>query len=165
MGLRETLEENQKAVVIAAAVLLVLGVVLLARRGGDTGGVRGAKQVWFYDLGNGELYARPPFTLPPETAPSGGQGVKAHVYTCGTCSPADRFVVYLETYSDADRKRLDDARARDDADLPEIMPVIARPPEAGADPQWLSMNRPEGMALYREASTRCDGAAAQACYP
>ena len=55
---------------------------------------------FWYDMKAGELYGGYALGLPPEVAPSGGEGVMAMVYAEKDCADAnDRFVLYLWKYT------------------------------------------------------------------
>lgn len=97
MGFREVIQGNRGALLLVV-VLLALSVVIFSRSRPSKGG---GDQRWFYDLQAGKLFAHSVRNLPPVTAPSGGEGVLAHVYACGECTEAQRTVVYLEKYTDA----------------------------------------------------------------
>lgn len=167
MGLRETIQEKQAVVAIVAVVLIAVGVFLM--RGSERGKTSGIRYIYFYDLGSNELYATGLQTRPPAPAPSGSQGVKAYVYSCGKCTPSQQFIGYLESYSERDRQMLErggDMPSDQAANLAAaIVPQVAAEPDKGAEPQWVPASTAEGRKITEAPSTRCDGIPARVCNP
>ena len=119
---------------------------------------------WFYDLNSGQLFAGPIGAIPPIDAPSGPQpdgtpaGVRARVYSCHHCSPADRTIAWLETYTVEHRdilrgpQNLPKTPAEDKPYIPgpehlELMAggglLVKRP----GDKEWIAHNTAEGRSL------------------
>lgn len=96
--MRTWINENPVLATGVAAGLLALALgVLLAGAWPTRAG--GPAEVYFWDLETNEPFAGQGDAFPPLTAPSGGVGVRAHLFTCGECEP-DEWFGYLETYTD-----------------------------------------------------------------
>jgi hypothetical protein len=65
--------------------------------------------LWFYDLKAAKLYAADARAIPPMQAPSGGRGVRAHVFACGLCDAPDveKVIAYLEMFTPAGKQQID----------------------------------------------------------
>ncbi len=104
MSLRGWMNEHPAATVVGAAAFLalVIGAVLL--RGGSGPGAL-ATEAYFLDLNTGKLFDAKVSEIPPIAAPSGkptaeGEpaGVRARVFSCGSCRDASkRYTGFLET--------------------------------------------------------------------
>ena len=66
-------------------------------------------RLWFYDLNAAKLYAADARDVPPMQAPSGGRGVRAHVFACGLCDAPDveKVIAYLEMFTPAGKQQID----------------------------------------------------------
>lgn len=128
-------------------------------------------QVFFYDLGAGQLYhaaadARPPFAAPSGDGADGlPQGVRAHVFSCGSCAdPAQRVIGYLETYPWLEAAPAAPVGAKPQPGLVHqegrLVAVPAR------EPRWVSAHTPEGVGIIRAAREQCGSATKTAyCLP
>jgi len=97
---------NPRAAIGVALIILAgsLGVILkLVVPHSQAGPV----DAYFYDVGSGELFTASNGNVPPIEAPSGKEGVKAHVFSCGDCGdPDQRFIAYLEKYTAEYKQKL-----------------------------------------------------------
>ncbi len=167
MSIRSYLNNNPAIVTIAAIVLLLvcLGVIYRTLSGGG-GGPR-IVDIYFYDLGSGEVFIGPSDSLPPIDAPSGPYngkpaGVRAYVFSCTDCSDENsRFVGYLETYTDEAKAALTSGEAPDAYEYYDGGRLIKRPDEEG----WARAESEEGFALIESVSTLCPGGVLKPCYP
>lgn len=98
MSLSTALNNNPIVATVLTVVLLVLalGILLLTQR--DPG--PGPSDVYFWDLDTNEPFVGKSNEMPPVVAPSGGQGVRAHLFTCDACEP-EQWFGYLERYSES----------------------------------------------------------------
>jgi len=115
---RKFINQNSAVVTIGAVTVLVLALAaIVLQMQGPGAGARGPQDIWFYDLNTGELFVAKSNKLPPIAAPSDGTeqdenpsipaGVKAHVFSCGSCQDEqERFIAYLETYPPDVRDKL-----------------------------------------------------------
>ena len=108
MSLLEEITANGKQRLVTGAiagVILLVAVVAIVREVIGPSTPKAPTQAWFYDLNTGKLFPGPIDAIPPIPAPSGplpdGQpaGARAYVYTCKTCSAADRVITFVETCS------------------------------------------------------------------
>lgn len=173
--MQEFLQNNRTAVIVVCLLAAALGMWLAVR---PTDNRRGKmpKGVYFYDLGSGDLFTQPLNTMPPVDAPSGpGQGVLAYVFTCGSCSQAERQVLYLETLTDQAKQAMQARAAALSEDAAEMAPVdstilnqgtrLAPSPARGEEPHWIAAGSAEGRALRESWRTYCDGSPAKVCSP
>jgi len=133
--------------------------------------------VWMYDLGDGKLIAHPIDQLPPITAPSGKQGVRAIVTTCGACSEKELTVHYLLKYTDAAREALNNPAPRESAgpnntaqwDQFQVIDqgtlVAFTPENKGDEPEWITRTAAVELQLHREYKKRCPGVKYRECLP
>ena len=106
MSVREWMNNNSALVTGAAALLLLIALTVLYFQFASPGGGT-LRAIYFKDLETGEMFEQAGGTIAPITAPSGGRGVRAHLYTCGECTP-DEWFGYLETFSEEARARYDE---------------------------------------------------------
>ena len=159
----------KKPVAIAIAVVCLIAAGFIATRSLSGPQVRtGAQATWYYVLESSELVAAPHGNA-PITLPDGRQAVHAKVFGCGGCEADARAIGYLESFTDKAKSVIDagppegDRTAYDDAMTNGRR--IAAVPQAGQGIQWLSAQDPEAARIMSEASQRCQGQKAQACYP
>ena len=85
MNIREYLNNNPAVVTIAAVVLLIVCLGFIVRQL-LPGGSGGPVDVWFYDLGNQQIFVESSDKYPPIEAASGpNNGVRAYIFACGSC--------------------------------------------------------------------------------
>lgn len=170
MGFREIVQQNQPIVAVVAVIVIIGSVVWMAN-GGKNSSL--PKQVYFYDVGSGELFAADRAAQPPIEAPSGaGNGVKAVVYSCGECSDSSLQVAFVTTYSEEARAAMQKmANAADggvDVELAEVIDngtLVAMPAEGGGEPQWVSAVTQEGIQIMGRAGDICGSQPAKPCFP
>lgn len=172
MSIRETLSNNPAMGVVVTVVLIGVAVALVLARG-STGPQQYAENGTYYmDMTSGDLFVAGADATPPVAAPSGGDGVRAHVYSCSSCSESNREVLYIEKLTDKART----LTASDDAeDAKPLTPMqmaqvqtgilVATPATGGTEPNWVSASSEEGMALIDKAQKHCSGKAAKRCNP
>ena len=98
MSVREWLNNNSQMTMGLAVVVLLAALVVVAMQF-RSAGPRTALDVYFWDMQANQAFVHPGNAIPPVEAPSGGEGVRAHLYTCGECTP-DEWFGYLEKYTD-----------------------------------------------------------------
>ena len=121
--------------------------------------------LYFYDRNTGELFAAPDELNGPIEAPSGsfqGQpaGVRAHVFTCGSCYvEEDRFVGWLEIPASALGVEPSAANADPTGEAVEVSEdgqeietlMICRPD----DQKWVNMASGEADMIMEAIGDRC----------
>lgn len=163
MSLREWVNNNSMVGTILAVVVLAvaLGVVALQFRGPGPGT---ETQVYFWDMETGELFAGGANEAPPIEAPSGGEGVRAHLFSCGACTPEEWFG-YLERHTEEARRLQEDRTVRpDDPDVRAFLQENHLIRELGED-RWVSMTSSAGQRIQREVRERCGGERPTLCMP
>jgi len=123
--------------------------------------------VFYYDLGTGQLFADSPGQVPPIDAPSGpGVGVRAYVFSCNDCSDEQqRFIAWYERQIPASKRLQEDPNAAVTAD--DLIDVLSAPIEISEDgKQW----KPLHPILYMQwqinkRQTLCGGGATLECKP
>lgn len=145
MSMREWLNNNSTMVTGVTVVVLVvaLGFVYLQQRGPS---YTGPSEVYYWDLEREEPFSHAVGAVPPIEAPSGGQGVRAHIFTCGECNPAEWFG-YLETHTEQAKRFYEE-----EGILPmEEDVTLVRALEGG---NWVSMD--QDVQITRSVSEPCD---------
>ncbi len=114
---------------------------------------------YFFDTLTGELFVAPIASVAPIDAPSGGQAVRAHVFSCGDCSDMSQlFVGYLSGYTAEVKAKIE----QDNLD-PRPEPHVAAPVFDGAKPLWQNASSAAGRAIKNV--TRCESAPPRECFP
>lgn len=137
MGLRQWCNENPQAVTIGAvvAVAIALGVVVWQMRSDVP--ATGEAQVYFWDVETEERFGAPA-EMPPIEAPSSGRGVRAHLFTCGECTP-DEWFGFLETVMDEAKERYEQ-----DGEQPGDDDWLVRSLDGG---EWVRASSRQGMRI------------------
>ena len=173
---------------VIAGVVLVVSVMAIFRQARGPSLPSLPTSEWYWDLNTRQLFSAPLGQIPPITAPSGASkdgslaGVRAHVFGCGDCSEAKRFVAYLETYTPEVKQRLlefrensrskERPRAGPELNMGDVMidtnlrmgtaTVVKRVD----DPDCVPMKSEEGQRIVQEALRRCGGKdVARPCSP
>jgi hypothetical protein len=196
MGVRKFLNDYSGLVAVLALVVMI-GALWQAFFGGSGGRTYvPPTEVYFYDLVGGKLFVAsvkdyPPIDNPEGTKLKNGQpaGVKANVFSCGSCKEGEWQIGYLETYQPKAR----DAQMKMDAEMEKLAAAAATNPEGGpgmpaltgpnpeymrqiseghmvarvkAPTKWFKMEEPEGAQIVNEGVTKCpDGKYPTPCYP
>lgn len=138
-------------IAIGVASLVVAGVILTRTLGGSSYEPP-TVQVYFYDLDADKLFAAENQS-PPIDTPSGGDGVSATVYGCGTCDDPEALrIAYLTTTRPADDEAAE--------------PLHLVSDDRGAT--WHRYESAQGFAIVDNAENRLDcppGAAPMPCRP
>lgn len=137
---------------VVIAVVLALAVVLYFVLTADPprGTPRSARtQMWFYDTDTKQLFPGPAKERPPIAAPSGKEGLRAYVFSCGACTEDEWFVAYLEKYDDSRRS----------GDAPNEMAAvneshIVRSPDSE---EWYSAISEEANKVRGAPNVKCAG--------
>lgn len=140
-----------------------------------------ARSVYYYDLNTGDLFVADAGLIPPIDAPSGmlqgttstKAGVLAYVFTCGSCSPQDRYVAWIEMYTPEAQQALSEQISKKTHPLanrigsaPAASLVAQVNPAAPGDVKWLGLNSQKGSSIVRQSARRCpNGSAAIPCLP
>ncbi len=140
---------------IIAVVAIIVAWVWILKPGASSanGGV------YFLDLNTHELYPETKQALSPSPAPSGGQGVRAHVFACGQCTADDRFIAFVERYTDEALAAKKDGSA---VMNPQLL-IEGQQVSDGQATQWVPRMSPAGEQLMQSATSRCDQP--QVCLP
>ena len=149
-----------KIAIIVVCFLAASLVLIMQLGGGDQGRTRDITHFWFFDTQTKELFTweLDPNITPPVTAPSGGEGVKAHVYGCGGCD-GGTWIGYLEKWS-AEAKQHIESKGTDQNIMANGHMISNESAE-----QWHVYNSPEGQDILNAVYKKCSGAKAVKCYP
>lgn len=152
------IRNRQVLMVTASLVLLLASAVLLARHLSAGRGSAG-ESAFFYDLSTGELYAAPRDTMAPFVDPnSGRQGVRAHLYACGDCTPERRRVAYLSRLADEAKRVFDDpnAASHDKFTAMDRGRLVAAVPARVGDPiEWVPIRSSQGLTITARFGADC----------
>ena len=166
MNLREWMNQNSAAVTIIAVVLLLisLGVIIMTLTPNNPSRI---VDVYFMDTADEVLFTATSDQLPPITAPSGKEGVRAFVFSCGDCGDkASQFVGWLETYT-AEAKAaisapMDDPEAgMANYELIENGHMVCDP----VSKRWVMANSEQGFNIMDMVQTKCGNTAPTPCFP
>ncbi len=117
--------------------------------------------MYFFDLGDNTLYVQPPGAHAPAKAPSGGMGVLAAVFSCGSCDDRDsRFIGYLVMQSPQYTQAIMDGTLI----TPELATAgtLFREVEGG---NWFTRESEVGRTLIESVQQRCPEGKLRACSP
>ena len=149
-------------VAIVAVIVIIVAIIFMLRGGGKDLG-SSVPQVNWYDTGTNELYGVKPTgnEFAPMPAPSGKDGVVAHVFSCTSCTDkASRFIAYLETYTAEDKAALADRSGPPGARHAIMNNSLVR---GENDTEWVLKSSPDGQALVSSAEAQCAPQQASAC--
>lgn len=153
-GARKAINNNSPVVMVVAVVVLAaaIGFIWFSMQKPTYE----PQPVYFYDLGSGELFEGMSNDVPPIASASGAdQGVRAHVYSCGSCAdPSQRFIAYLETYS-ADAKAAMSGEATDDLMMDPSVMDEGHLVKRVDDEEWVSSMSEEGMMVMETIAEEC----------
>src|ERR1043166_9257105 len=112
------------------------------------------RRAWYYDLNTRRLFSGGLGLLPPIDAPSGPladgrpAGVRAYVFGCKSCRESERFIAYLETYTEQARAQdwsmQQSSPPRPDASFQPGQGILVKRPD---DASWVERNSPEGQQI------------------
>lgn len=145
MGVREWLNNNPGAAVGSVTALLLVALVVLFW---SWGGSSQRAAAYYWDLEDGVVFTARPGQEPPIEAPSGGPGVRAQLYTCGECTPAEWFGV-LETRPDASL-----GLAEADEEAGRLIRALRGGEVRGSG--WVAFDSPEGEAILSSVYEQCE---------
>lgn len=149
MGLRETLNENPGITTAGTALIILAALVFVGisfMRGGGAGGAP-SNQTWFSDDDGKTWFADDRTKIAPFDH-NGKQAVRAYVYTCD--GGKTKFVGWLERYTPAAKKQLEDVRAQSGGVMPlEVEArtgVQVKKPGTG-EKGWVSQSDPRAVEI------------------
>lgn len=131
--------------------------------------------VYYYDLGTGELFLAKSNEIPPIDAPSGPgpnntpRGVRAYVFSCGDCSDkSQQFVGWLEMYTPDAKRALTSPPKPGEKQGPEYYDLWERGclvsvPGSG---RWALANSEDGHKVMESSQSKCGGnIVPRPCFP
>lgn len=187
--MRDWINANKLPVAAGTVVVLAiaLGVVFWMNR------PPGLPDYYYYDLQTGDLFsvasaetsARP--VEEAVSAPSGAEGVRAYVYSCGRCTESERYIGYIEGYSEEAREArqqmqgayggveegpaaIEDVPAARRSMRPAQLEQMIRQgrliAKASTSPQWFPAESPQAREIMIAALNPCeDGTPPKQCHP
>ena len=172
MKIREWINENSAAVMIVAVLLLIVAMTWIVSNTGGPVSPYGEED-FFYDVNTGQLFSASIGEYPPVVAPSGGEGVKAKVFSCTDCDSSPK-IAWLEKYPPAIKDRLEELRQMSESGQP-----IEDPSEAaelmddhrlfarGDEPEkWCKAGSRAAAKIQLSLSTICgEGRSFKICTP
>jgi len=163
MSVRSFLNNNPAVMTIAAIVVLLICLAVIYSNLTGSGGNRRIVDVYFYNIDTGDLYAEPANSIPPVDTDAGpGTGVRAHVYSCGSCTPDEWTIAYLEKFSDDARDAI--------VNNPESMEA-AQAYDSGLlvrgldDQEWVPVYSEQGMQVSEALANLCPAGSLKPCLP
>ena len=153
MGIRQWASRSPQQATVVAIVLLIVALGSLAWQFRGPGAPDSS--VYYWDLETDEHFVAPAQT-PPVEAPSGGEGVRAILYSCGECTPNEWFG-YLQTHTPEYARAMEDPELFEQMDPAEQQRFAAQGrlvrPLDGAE--WLIKGSREGQLLEDQMYERC----------
>jgi hypothetical protein len=150
---RERLHGRQGVLTVVALAVLLFSLWFIYKNLFSASSPPPVRDVYYYDLGTKQLFVAKNTDLPPiQTASGAKNGVQAWVYGCGDCAEKNRFIAYLQRYTDAGQRALQAAK---DAG-PKGPLVLPTTPDAGIEvsaadgTQWWPFNSVEAQKLMVE---------------
>ena len=170
--MRELLNNNSMVMVGATVLLLcVAGWLLYKQIRGSGGGTVGATDVYYYDLDTGSLFTNKNDLYPPIDNPAGakGKGVLAIVYGCGNCEEANRYIGYLQKYTDKAKAIWENPPVLDGkikAPLEMMEPASGQLVASQKKPtQWHPILSSQGQMILNAEADKCKGTDRKYCTP
>lgn len=139
-SLRDNLARHAPIVILVAIVVIGASMVMSFRTVSRAPAPAVVRH-YYVDLNTGSLFTA---TLqdPPIPSPSGGNGVLAHVFSCGSCDQeSDRFVAYVTTFGGRP--------------VPGF-PHGDRISPAKSPYQWIPVNSPDAEGIKQSALKQCE---------
>jgi hypothetical protein len=150
---------------IALALLLLGAAALFGYRHLSSEVAPAFSAEYFCDLSNGQLFTVPHGVFAPAATPSGAvladgspAGVKAFVYSCGSCAK-ERHIAYIAYLPESE---LNKAPAYRNYARGLVAPA-PDPGQGAANPTWVSADGDEGQAIISRAGQGCSGNQPQEC--
>jgi len=174
---------NSRSIITAIAALVILFFsiwAIMCQLGGGRRNFTEVRNVYFFDVTKNELFEAPATSIAPIDVPSGQKdangepaGVRANVFSCGSCSASNRFIAYLQKYSLEARDKMmqfqgpemteeEQFAAMEEMALYEQQIFVADAEEL----KWHPIDSEEGMQI-REKNfvNRCKDSRPRPCYP
>jgi len=163
MSVRSFLNNNPAVMTIAAIVVLLICLAVIYSNLTGSSGSRRVVDVYFYNTASGELFSEPATSIPPIDTDSGAAtGVRAHVYSCGSCSADEWTVAYLEKFSDDARDAIVNNPESPEAAQAYDQGLLVR----GIDDQeWHPVFSEQGMRVSESLANLCPSGDLKPCLP
>jgi hypothetical protein len=155
MGIRESLNKNQKIVVIATVAVTLFGFgIIFWEAVRSSGGTSDTRTEAYFTVNDGATYFADSIDRVPPFDHAGQQAVRARVFTC---QGKKAWVAYLEKYPDdvAASAAAQAGRMAGSASAPEpgqaMMPnaiMLVKAPGTGND-GWVPQNQPAATAIIK----------------
>lgn len=163
MGIRETLNQNEKIVTIVTIAIIAVALLFVAGQlmcDGRTAG--GGSTEYFFTTDGTTFFADDASKIYPFEV-DGKMAFRAYVFEC---PDGERYIGYIEGYTKEARAELEAARAPDappdlammTMELEYTGKVIARPEDIADMGKWTMLSTQEGQNIMNEAATKCEGA-------
>lgn len=159
MGLIDSVRKPAVGGTLAGAILLTAVVYGVLFGSGEPTGPKEEVSYWYYDVSEKKLFEGPTNQFAPIASPSGGEGVRAYVYSCSDCSDETSwFIGYLFKNSDGAKKLL--VESADMTGGPNYQTwydgQLVRAEEGD---EWVNIHTKEGTEIKSAASKKCSGKA------
>jgi len=164
--------DNHPVIAAGVAVSVMIAAALFAAR--QTSLFHGNQtndRAYFYDLETGQRFVGNLHQPPPVDAPSGsGNGVRVHVFGCGSCEKRNLVNGYLESFTEKGHKAAVALRQTTDIGRHEELRAIVNAERIyrGVDgDQWHQATSPAGQQIVRQATEKAcpDGVVSGRCLP
>lgn len=155
------LNHNAAAVTVMLVAVMAVGIAFIFDRGGTRSAGAPVSRVWFYDTATGLLFTDDAGLIPPIMGPSGAPAVRAHLFSCGPCDEANRFVGYYERSNEDLRHKLHD---NPDAAMLYNLWVAGREYSTDAI-TWVPAHSPQATQITGGLQSKCPPKQLRYCPP
>ncbi|MEM8872875.1 MAG: hypothetical protein AAGD32_01335 [Planctomycetota bacterium] len=164
MGIRETLNQNEKIVTIATIVIIGIALLFVAGQLMCSGrpDLSGGSLEFYYTTDGQTFFADEASKIYPFDK-DGAKAFRAFVYEC---PDGERYIGYIEGYTPQAQETLRAARAPDAS--PELAmgtmeleitgKMIALPENIADMEEWAPATSRQAQAIMSQAATKCEGA-------
>ena len=140
MQIRDFLNNNPRVATITVIVVLLITLTIIFRSNNRQTGPKISDGEYFWDLNKHELIVASLGDVPPvNTDVEGNQvdGVRAIIWSCGRCIPAEWQVAWVETYKPDVKQKILEAR---EIPMSEMFGAGVLPPDSGfLNDKWVAV--------------------------
>jgi len=166
-GVRQFVNNNSAVVTVGAVAIIIVGLAAIIKYGaGNSTGTAPATTGWFWDVEDKAAFVDEATNISPFKRPNGHTAVRLHYFSCGDCTKEQRFVGYMEKYTDEVRDKLEKSRKGEITDGFYEEEQMAGLLYSKDGETWFSAQSPEGQMLVSATYKKCpDRKQLQYCPP
>lgn len=182
MRLRDSMNNNSALVTVLAIVILIVSLGFIIYQARPNRYAPRVVDVYYYDLGSGQIFLGKSDKVSPIDAPSGPgssgepNGVRAYVFSCTNCDDeSSRFIGWLEKYTPEAKQAMlnppapdtsgNAAAGPDPTEIWEKGHLIAAYKANAGELKWVVNNSDAGFRIMQSLETKCPGGQPNPCFP